>query len=355
MSDKEVLLSMGFDPQRVDWALKATGNRGLQPAMDHLIENEGKPVPDLSSVSSSSAPAPSGGGGPMDVDDEDDEDLTALKAVYGKQGAGGSGSAGGSSAAGGDAVGEAKSIKCSQCEKTFKNVDLANYHAEKSGHDQFEESTEEIKPLTEEEKQQKLAELREKMAAKRAVKAKEEAKETIANEAIRRKAGRDMNSIREEMKNKELIKEAEKKKKEKLEDAKARAAVKAQIEADKKARAEKAAREKALREGKPLEQSSSSAPASAPAPTAPKATGRDYPETRLQIRMASGGQPYTTTLPSDSTLLEVAEFLAGQTLAVDVETVSFSLTFPRKTFARSDFSRTLRDLGLTPSAVLIAS
>lgn len=87
---------------------------------------------------------------------------------------------------------------------------------------------------------------------------------------------------------------------EKLEDAKARAAVKAQIEADKKARAEKAAREKALREGKPLEQSSSTAPAPAAASTAPKAAGKDYPETRLQIRMASGGQPYTTTLPSDS-------------------------------------------------------
>ena len=44
--------------------------------------------------------------------------------------------------------------------------------------------------MTEEEKKQKLAELREKMAAKRAVKAKEDAKENQANEAIRRKAGR---------------------------------------------------------------------------------------------------------------------------------------------------------------------
>ena len=44
--------------------------------------------------------------------------------------------------------------------------------------------------MTEEEKKQKLAELRERMAAKKAVKAKEEAKETIANEAIRRKAGK---------------------------------------------------------------------------------------------------------------------------------------------------------------------
>ncbi|KAI0664489.1 ubiquitin-related domain-containing protein [Cubamyces menziesii] len=352
MSDKDVLLSMGFDPARVEWALKATGNRGLQPAMDFILENEGKPVPDLSSVTSSSAsaPAPSGAGDPMD---EDDEELEALKAVYGKKLAGGSGGTApaASSAESNAEGGEAKSIRCQVCGKTFKNLDLANYHAEKSGHDQFEESTEEIKPLTEEEKKQKLAELKERLAAKRAAKAKEEAKESLANEAIRRKAGKDTNQIREEMKQKELIKEAEKK--QKLEDAKARAAVKAQIEADKRERAAKAAREKALREGKAVPEQP--APAAAPAASSAPKAGKDYPETRLQIRMASGGQPYVTTLSSDATLREVAEFLAAQTLAVNVDTVKFSLTFPRKTFAPEDFSRSLRDLGLTPSAVLIAS
>ena len=68
-------------------------------------------------------------------------------------------------------------------------------------------------------------------------------------------------------------------------------------------------------------------------------------------------------------LREVAEFVAGQTLSVDVETVTFAQHFPRwvfhrcrsctgsvhisrpilhrKQFSRADFSRTLRDLGLT--------
>ncbi|EPT01102.1 hypothetical protein FOMPIDRAFT_1016089 [Fomitopsis schrenkii] len=350
-SDKDVLLSMGFDPARVEWAVKATGGRGLQPAMDFILENEGKPVPDLSSVPAASASASGGGDAPMDVD-EDQEELAALQAAYGKaQVAPAAGSA-----EGGEPV-EAKSIKCSQCGKTFKNTALANYHAEKSGHDQFEESTEEIKPLTEEEKKQKLADLKEKMAAKRAEKAKEEAKDHLANETIRRKGGRDLNEIREELKAKEIQKDLEAKKREKLEDAKARARVKAQIEADRRERAEKAAREKALREGRPLPESSA-APAAAPvaaAPPASKTAGKDYPETRLQIRLASGGQPFTTTLPSDSTLREVAEFLAGQTLSVDAETVAFAQHFPRKQFTPSDFSKTLRDLGLTPSAVLIAS
>ena len=41
--------------------------------------------------------------------------------------------------------GGSQSIKCSECGKVFKNTALANYHAEKSGHDQFEESAEEVR------------------------------------------------------------------------------------------------------------------------------------------------------------------------------------------------------------------
>lgn len=90
--------------------------------------------------------------------------------------------------------------------------------------------------------------------------------------------------------------------KEKAEDARARAAIKAQIEADKRERAEKAAREKALREGRADPAASASASTSAPAaaPATAAVAGRDFKETRLQIRLPSGGQPLTTTLPSDS-------------------------------------------------------
>ena len=196
-----------------------------------------------------------------------------------------------------------------------------------------------IKPLTEEEKKQKLAELREKMGEKRARKAAEDAKEAKANEAIRRKGGKvreivllqrlcitrcykEMGNIKEEMKAKEAIKAAEQARKgqlrrpihfvrlylklrttDKIEDAKARAAVKAQIEADRKARAEKAAREKALREGT-LNAEAAAVPSTSAAATPQTAVaGKDYKETRLQIRLATGGQPYTTTLPSDASEL----------------------------------------------------
>jgi len=337
-SDKDTLLSMGFDPARVEWALKATSNRGLQPAMDHILENDGKSVPSLADVSNGGDSS-----NPVAVA-EDDEDAEALKAVYGAAGV-----------AGAAADVEAKSIKCSECGKVFRNPALANYHAEKSGHDQFEESTEEIKPLTEEEKKQKLEELREKMAAKRAQKAQQEAIENNANSALRRKAGKDVAAVREEMKAKEAIKEAEQRRRDKIADAKAKAAVKVQIEADKRERAEKAAREKASRQGLQPAQPAQASPPAAAVTASAGTSSKDHKETRLQIRMASGGQPFTTTLPSESTLRDVAEFVAGQTLLVDADTISFAQHFPRKQFNQADFSKTLKELGLTPSAVLIAS
>lgn len=173
-----------------------------------------------------------------------------------------------------------------------------------------------------------------------------------------------MDQIKENLKVKQALKEAEERKRgklasfasllhvincspvDKIEDAKARAAVKAQIEADRKARAEKAAREKALREGREIvDTPSAPGPAQSAASSSSGVSSKDFKETRLQIRMASGGQPYTITLSSDArrwmvrsydcithcllALREVAEFLAGQTLSVDVESVSFAQHFPR--------------------------
>lgn len=101
MSDKDMLISMGFEAARVDCtnhssfhsssnhndanhipgALKATKNSGLQPALDFLFAHTDDPIPDPSAPA---APATSAsGGGPMD-EDADPEDLEAIQAVYGK-------------------------------------------------------------------------------------------------------------------------------------------------------------------------------------------------------------------------------------------------------------------------------
>jgi hypothetical protein len=47
--------------------LKATAGRGLQPAMDFILENEGKPVPDASNVMERDQP--------KGEDGDEDEDM----------------------------------------------------------------------------------------------------------------------------------------------------------------------------------------------------------------------------------------------------------------------------------------
>ncbi|KAH8929046.1 hypothetical protein BT69DRAFT_1329068 [Atractiella rhizophila] len=310
------LTSMGFSEAKSKKALKQTKNSGTQAALDWLLAHADDPEPQ------------------EEEKDDDDED----EALAGEA-----------------AGGEAKSLKCLQCGKIFRNTALASYHGDKSGHDQFEESTEEVKPLTEEEKKEKLAELREKMAAKRALKAKQEAEDAKKNEAIRRKGGQDMGALREEIKIKEAERAAAAAKKAKIEDAAAKARVKAQIEADKRERAEKAAREKALREGRELPSSSSSAPPPKPASAiaAPKSNAR---EARLQIRLppSNPAPPITFTLPAETTLGQLANMVAEQT-GMRVVDVKFSIPFPRKVFSAGEMSKSLGELGLTPSSVLMLS
>lgn len=62
----------------------------------------------------------------------------------------------------------ARSLVCNDCGKRFRSEAQASFHGEKSGHVNFAESTEEMTPLTDEEKKARLSELREKLAAKRA-------------------------------------------------------------------------------------------------------------------------------------------------------------------------------------------
>lgn len=62
---------------------------------------------------------------------------------------------------------KAKSLKCEDCNRLFRTQLEVEFHASKSGHSNFSESTEEKKPLTEEEKKAQLALLEEKMKQKR--------------------------------------------------------------------------------------------------------------------------------------------------------------------------------------------
>ncbi|RAH46836.1 uncharacterized protein BO95DRAFT_441759 [Aspergillus brunneoviolaceus CBS 621.78] len=243
---------------------------------------------------------------------------------------------------------EARSLVCNECGKKFRSHAQAEFHASKSQHTDFSESTEELAPLTDEQRQARLQELRERLAAKRAVQSEQDKVDQKRNEAIRRKANKDSQDVKEELDRKQRLKEAEQKKKDKMADIEAKQRVKARIEADKQERRLRAEREKAERAGV--------APPAQPAPV-PAATtsgpvsskpASAYTETRLRFQTPKGN--IMKTVPVTTTLFEVAAALKQED---GVEVQSFVQNFPRKVFNAELFGESLKDLGLIPSASLV--
>ena len=307
-SDLDQLVDMGFEKEKAQIALKKSGN--LTGALDFLDKNADRSVADLK---------------------EDENEETA--------------------AAAGDAANpdqQAMSMVCNDCGRKLRNMAAAQFHAEKTGHDDFSESTEEIAPLTEEEKKQKLQELKEKLAAKRAGQEDEDKLARKRNEQINKKHTRESEDAKEELRKKEQIKEAQKKRQEKLDDAAAKKRIKDKIEADKAARKAKQDEEKAMRANPDAYNPGAATGApSAAAAAAPKVS-TNHSEARLRLQTPGGN--VMKTFPASTTLFEVAHAVTQEN---GTEVASFTTTFPKKVFEQTDFGMTLKEAGCVPSAALI--
>jgi UBX domain-containing protein 1/4 len=308
-SDLDQLVDMGFDKEKSELALQKSGN--LTSAIDWLDKNADKSIDDIKEEQAAAAG-------------------DAADAAAGTQ---------------------PMSMVCNECGKKLRNMAAVQFHAEKSGHEDFSESTEELAPLTEDEKKAKLEELRAKLAEKRAKQSEEDKAANKRNEEIRKKHTKENDDAKEELQRKEQIKEAQKKRQEKLDDLAAKKRIKEKIEADKAERKRKAEEEKAKRAN----------PAAFNNPRAPTAgsngsglaaalqqptTAKDYKEARLRFEIAPG-RNITKTFPVTMTLFEVAHALQEDE---GMEVNQF--TFLRKKFERSDFGQTLEEAQMVPSAAL---
>jgi hypothetical protein len=112
----------------------------------------------------------------------------------------------------------ANSLKCDDCGALLRDEDFATLHAHKTGHVNFSQSTESIKPKTPEEIEEQKKRLQEKIARLRQEKAEKEKAEQIEQEKARRKQGRQLNEIKQKMHEDELKRIAEEKRREKLAD-----------------------------------------------------------------------------------------------------------------------------------------
>ncbi|XP_063861023.1 UBX domain-containing protein 1-like isoform X2 [Scylla paramamosain] len=280
------------------------------------------------------------------------EGACAAEATEGATGGGGEGKADAAEAtkeaSGEDGQDEAKSIKCDDCGKLFKTSEEVEFHAVKSGHTNFSESTEEKKPLSEEEKLQKKRELEEKIKLRRKEREEKEAKEALEREKKRIQMGQQITERKRIMQENEMKRLAEERRKEKQEDKLARQRVKEQIERDRQARREKDLRGSqgaAVPEPKPQ-----SAPAAQPTQK------KDYAQARLQIRFPSG-TPLVQEFKAKEPLSAVRLWISlNWPDGVPPETpFNLSTTFPRKIFDDEDMDKPLEVLGLVPTAVLMVS
>ena len=121
----------------------------------------------------------------------------------------------------------------------------------------------------------------------------------------------------------------------------------AKIAADKEERRRKAEQAKAQREGHPVPDDAAETTSAATATAAAERPA--HAQARLRLQTPSGN--IMKTLPVETTLFEVAQMIEQETGS---PVSRLSTTFPKKTWSGPvDFGMTLKEAGLTPSAVVV--
>ncbi|KAH8278297.1 hypothetical protein KR044_010186 [Drosophila immigrans] len=323
MSDVQTLMDMGFSKDRAEYALQVTSHKGVEMAMEWLLAHVDEEIP--AAVVTAAAPALDEAAAPAaPTQDNAPSSSGATEAV-------------------------AKSLKCDNCGKVLKDQTEVEYHAAKTGHSNFSESTEEKKALTEDEKKEQLALIEEKLKQKRVEREEREKADALERERNRIRSGKDMTEARRRMEEIEMKKIVDQRKREKEEEKAARDRVRAQIEADKAARKARELKDSPAQLSEAVA-SVSSTTTSVTSPSSVKSPPRDYTETRIQVRLQDG-----STLASE---FNVKEPLSAVRVFIQVKTgieTPFALmtSFPRKLFADEDYEKPLEVLGLVPSAVII--
>ena len=128
---------------------------------------------------------------------------------------------------------KAQSYKCNECGKILSNMANLELHANKTGHSDFEESTQAVKPLTAEEKATKIEEIKGLLKAKRAEREEAEKLEEKEREKQRRFMGKEMIKTKEEMEREQRKRDAIERKREKEASRRERERIRAELAKDK--------------------------------------------------------------------------------------------------------------------------
>jgi len=328
--DINALVEMGFTKERVEEAVKAVKNGDIQTVVEWLFNHPVTPDnPDsghrLGDVASSAPP------------DNDSNGNTGVPQV---------------AAPTGETIekveepaenvseGAALSLKCDECGKLIRSEMDAQSHAARSGHQNFSESTEEIKPLTAEEKEEQKQRLQQKLVEKRKDRELADKEQDKVREKTRRRTGQEVRQARDDHALNEMKRMAEERRKEKADEARLKQKLKDDIARDRAAFKELHSKSAAnVVKAAPL-----------PAPVEQPVVKKVYDSCRIQFRLFDGSTKNSNFKADDC--LEVIYNHIMVDLGVNNTSFELCMTFPRKTFGEQDKSKTLKELGLVPSAAL---
>ena len=344
--DIGALVEMGFSKERVEVAVKSLTNPDIQSVVEWLFNH---PVADnnaghrLGSADTAGASTASEGTDttttktPVEnVNMETEAGAVPSENVDTSEGATAS-----------ETPQQVMSLKCEDCGKLIRSEMDAQSHAARTGHQNFSESTEEIKPLTAEEKEEQKQRLQQKLKERQREREAAEKEQEKAREKTRRVTGQEITQMREEQALKEMKRIAEERRKEKLEEKRLKQKLKDEIAKDRADLKNRTA---------PSSMSATttkSAAAAAPVSTAKTSEAapvvkKEYTSSRIQFRFADGSTQ-NSNFGAEDKLQMVLDHVSSK---VNTE-FELSMTFPRKVFGASDKDKTLKELGLVPSAALV--
>ncbi|CCJ28852.1 unnamed protein product [Pneumocystis jirovecii] len=199
-------------------------------------------------------------------------------------------------------------------------------------------------PLTDEEKEKKLESLKKILSERRKFQKIKEDREACENELIRRKRDREYVQLIEEQKRQAQLRDIMLRKEEKKQDLLEKKRIMQRIEDDKRERKERQERA-CLMKSDVSENASSTLPV-------PKTIS--YDTSRLQIRVEAGTRcsPIVRVFSSEDTLRLIAQNIFPES-GVSPDTAIFVSTFPKKEYSGDCLDKTLKELQLVPSCVLI--
>ncbi|XP_069821394.1 UBX domain-containing protein 1 [Dendropsophus ebraccatus] len=291
----ESLIEMGFPPSRAEKAVAATGNQGIESAMDWLMEHEDDP----------------------DIDEPVVPDTR------------------------GEASGQDPQEMDTGSQETEPGSPEMDTEAGRS-------------PLTEEEKERQTRRMMELIAQKQLEREEREKRERIEQEKQRRKHGQELSAVRQKMQEQEMQKAVEERRREKQEERLARERVREKIARDKAERARRYGGSSSDPISPPAE---SPPPASIPSPSSPvqePPTKKEYDQCRIQVRLLDG-TALSQTFRAREQLAAVRLYVELNWPGGAEGPFNLLTSFPRRVFTEEDMEKPLQELGLVPSAVLIVA